>query len=84
MAIEEPITPRVEMGVLKAITDAMMMTTRLMVLPTACVTWVWGWGEGEGEGFACVRGLGVGRTRARAEPACGVGTGMVQHGPRVR
>ena len=27
-----------EMGVLNAMTEAMMMTTRLMVLPTACVT----------------------------------------------
>ena len=26
------------MGVLNAITDAMMITTRLIVLPTACVT----------------------------------------------
>ena len=34
MAIDEPMTPRRESGVLKAMTDAMMMTTRLIVLPT--------------------------------------------------
>ena len=38
MAIDEPMTPSVEMGVLKAMTDATMITTRLIVLPTACVT----------------------------------------------
>ena len=38
MAMAEPIMPRPEMGVLKAMTEAMMMTTRLMVLPTAWVT----------------------------------------------
>ena len=38
MAIDEPMTPRRLTGVLKAITLAMMMTTRLIVLPTACVT----------------------------------------------
>ena len=38
MAMDEPTTPSGEMGVLKAITEAMMMTTRLMVLPPAWVT----------------------------------------------
>ena len=38
MAIVDPMTPRVEMGVLNAMTEATMMTTRLIVLPTACVT----------------------------------------------
>ena len=38
MATEEPMMEPVDMGVLKAMTDATMMTTRLMVLPTAWVT----------------------------------------------
>ena len=38
IAMEEPIMDPVDMGVLKAITEATMMTTRLMVFPTACVT----------------------------------------------
>ena len=38
IAMLEPMTPSVEIGVLKAMTEATMMTTRLMVLPTACVT----------------------------------------------
>ena len=38
MAMEDPMTPRVEIGVLNAMTDAMMITTRLIVLPTAWVT----------------------------------------------
>ena len=38
MAIDEPMTPRRLIGVLKAMTDAMMITTRLIVLPTAWVT----------------------------------------------
>ena len=38
IAIDEPTMPSVEIGVLNAITEAMMMTTRLIVLPTACVT----------------------------------------------
>jgi len=38
MAIEDPMIDPVLMGVLKATTEATMMTTRLMVFPTACVT----------------------------------------------
>jgi len=38
MATEDPMIDPVLMGVLKATTDAMMITTRLMVFPTACVT----------------------------------------------
>ena len=38
IAMLEPMTPSVEIGVLKAMTEATMMTTRLTVLPTACVT----------------------------------------------
>ena len=38
IATEEPIMDPVDMGVLNAITEATIMTTRLMVLPTACVT----------------------------------------------
>mmetsp|Transcript_6405 Transcript_6405/g.7263 ORF Transcript_6405/g.7263 Transcript_6405/m.7263 type:complete len:124 (+) Transcript_6405:208-579(+) len=38
MAIVEPIIEPVLIGVLKAITEATMITTRLMVFPTACVT----------------------------------------------
>ena len=38
MATDEPMMEPVDMGVLKAMTDATMMTTRLMVLPTAWVT----------------------------------------------
>ena len=38
MAMDEPMTPRVEMGVLNAMTEAMMITTRFTVLPMAWVT----------------------------------------------
>ena len=38
MAMEEPMMDPVDMGVLKAMTEATIMTTRLMVFPTACVT----------------------------------------------
>ena len=38
MAMEDPMIDPVLMGVLNAMTEAMMMTTRLMVFPTACVT----------------------------------------------
>lgn len=38
MATDEPMMEPVDMGVLKATTEATMMTTRLMVLPTAWVT----------------------------------------------
>jgi hypothetical protein len=38
MATLDPMIEPVDMGVLKAITDAMIMTTRLMVFPTAWVT----------------------------------------------
>ena len=36
--MDEPMMPRLEMGVLNALTDAMMLTTRLIVLPTGCDT----------------------------------------------
>ena len=35
MAMEDPMIDPVLMGVLKAMTEATMMTTRLMVFPTA-------------------------------------------------
>ena len=35
IATEEPMIDPVDIGVLKAMTDATIMTTRLMVLPTA-------------------------------------------------
>ena len=38
MAILDPMIEPVDIGVLKATTDAMIITTRLMVFPTACVT----------------------------------------------
>ena len=38
IAIEEPMIDPVLIGVLKAMTDATIITTRLIVLPTACVT----------------------------------------------
>ena len=38
MAMEDPMIDPVLMGVLKAMTEATMMTTRLMVFPTAWVT----------------------------------------------
>ena len=38
MAILDPMMDPVDIGVLKATTDATMITTRLMVFPTACVT----------------------------------------------
>ena len=38
MAIDDPMMDPVDMGVLNAITEATMMTTRLMVFPTAWVT----------------------------------------------
>ena len=38
MATDDPMMEPVDMGVLKAMTEATMMTTRLMVLPTAWVT----------------------------------------------
>ena len=38
IAMEDPMIDPVLMGVLKAMTEATMITTRLMVLPTACVT----------------------------------------------
>ena len=38
MAMDEPIIDPVDMGVLNAMTLATMITTRLMVLPTASVT----------------------------------------------
>merc|ERR1719181_1190462 len=40
MVIVDPKMPRGEMGFLNAMTDAMIITTRLIVLPTA---WVIGW-----------------------------------------
>jgi hypothetical protein len=36
--MEDPMMDPVDMGVLNAITEATMITTRLMVFPTACVT----------------------------------------------
>lgn len=38
MAMADPRAPRPESGFLNTTTLAKMMTTRLMVLPTACVT----------------------------------------------
>ena len=38
MAMADPVAPSVVIGVLKTMTDAKMITTRLMVLPTAWVT----------------------------------------------
>ena len=38
MAIDDPMMDPVLIGVLKAMTEATMMTTRLIVFPTACVT----------------------------------------------
>lgn len=38
IAIEDPMMDPVLIGVLKAITEATMMTTRLIVFPTAWVT----------------------------------------------
>jgi hypothetical protein len=38
MAMDEPMIDPVLIGVLNAITEATMITTRLMVFPTACVT----------------------------------------------
>ena len=43
MATDEPMMEPVDMGVLKAMTEATMMTTRLMVLPTAWVTGLTCW-----------------------------------------
>jgi len=40
MVIVDPKMPKGEMGFLNAMTDAMIITTRLIVLPTA---WVIGW-----------------------------------------
>jgi len=37
MVIVDPKMPKGEIGFLKAMTEAMMMTTRLIVLPTAWV-----------------------------------------------
>jgi len=37
IVIVDPKMPNGEMGFLNAMTDAMMMTTRLIVFPTACV-----------------------------------------------
>jgi hypothetical protein len=36
--MDDPMMDPVDMGVLNATTDAMIMTTRLMVFPTAWVT----------------------------------------------
>ena len=38
MAIDDPMMEPVDMGVLNATTDATIITTRLMVFPTAWVT----------------------------------------------
>jgi len=38
MAMDEPMIEPVDIGVLNATTEATMMTTRLMVFPTAWVT----------------------------------------------
>lgn len=38
MAMLDPMMDPVLIGVLKAMTEATMMTTRLIVFPTACVT----------------------------------------------
>jgi hypothetical protein len=43
IAMEDPMIDPVDIGVLKATTDATMITTRLMVLPTACVTGLTYW-----------------------------------------
>ena len=38
IAMEDPMIPYILMGDFKIIMDAIMMTIRLMVFPTACVT----------------------------------------------